>query len=158
MLATVGIESCWNRHRTRHQPNNRLRTNPEIRGPYRGRVPAASHPATPWAQQPRTERRRRHRQTLATPIREHLSDEPHPARALFPWRTAPAGSVHHFPIAIDKTEGSPFFTLEQAERDYHGGDPVYKLEGIPGLWLEQCAWCARSPCKLDETPFSNQWC
>jgi hypothetical protein len=21
---------------------------------------------------------------------------------------------------------------------YHGGDPVYKLEGIPGLWLEQC--------------------
>ncbi len=21
---------------------------------------------------------------------------------------------------------------------YHGGDPVYKLEGIPGTWLEQC--------------------
>jgi hypothetical protein len=21
---------------------------------------------------------------------------------------------------------------------YHGGDPVYKLEGIPGLWLDQC--------------------
>ncbi len=21
---------------------------------------------------------------------------------------------------------------------YHGGDPVYKLVGIPGLWLEQC--------------------
>ena len=21
---------------------------------------------------------------------------------------------------------------------YHGGDPVYKLAGIPGLWLEQC--------------------
>jgi hypothetical protein len=21
---------------------------------------------------------------------------------------------------------------------YHGGDPVYTLEGIPGLWLEQC--------------------
>ena len=21
---------------------------------------------------------------------------------------------------------------------YHGGDPVYKLEGIPGIWLEQC--------------------
>jgi hypothetical protein len=21
---------------------------------------------------------------------------------------------------------------------YHGGDPVYKLEGVPGLWLEQC--------------------
>lgn len=21
---------------------------------------------------------------------------------------------------------------------YHGGDPVYKLTGIPGLWLEQC--------------------
>lgn len=21
---------------------------------------------------------------------------------------------------------------------YHGGDPVYKLEGIPGEWLEQC--------------------
>jgi hypothetical protein len=21
---------------------------------------------------------------------------------------------------------------------YHGGDPVYKLEGIPGLWHEQC--------------------
>jgi hypothetical protein len=21
---------------------------------------------------------------------------------------------------------------------YHGGDPVYKLEGVPGDWLEQC--------------------
>ncbi len=21
---------------------------------------------------------------------------------------------------------------------YHGGDPVYKLVGIPGEWLEQC--------------------
>lgn len=21
---------------------------------------------------------------------------------------------------------------------YHGGDPVYTLEGIPGLWLEPC--------------------
>jgi len=21
---------------------------------------------------------------------------------------------------------------------YHGGDPVYKLKGVPGLWLEQC--------------------
>jgi hypothetical protein len=21
---------------------------------------------------------------------------------------------------------------------YHGGDPIYTLEGIPGLWLEQC--------------------
>lgn len=21
---------------------------------------------------------------------------------------------------------------------YHGGDPIYDLEGIPGLWLEQC--------------------
>jgi hypothetical protein len=21
---------------------------------------------------------------------------------------------------------------------YHGGDPVYTLAGVPGLWLEQC--------------------
>jgi hypothetical protein len=21
---------------------------------------------------------------------------------------------------------------------YHGGDPVYSLAGVPGLWLEQC--------------------
>ena len=21
---------------------------------------------------------------------------------------------------------------------YHGGDPVYTLDGIPGTWLEQC--------------------
>ena len=21
---------------------------------------------------------------------------------------------------------------------YHGGDPIYKLRDIPGLWLEQC--------------------
>jgi hypothetical protein len=27
---------------------------------------------------------------------------------------------------------------------YHGGDPVYKLEGIPGLWLEQCLVRAES--------------
>jgi hypothetical protein len=27
---------------------------------------------------------------------------------------------------------------------YHGGDPVYKLEGIPGLWLEQCLVGAES--------------
>ena len=23
-------------------------------------------------------------------------------------------------------------------RFYHGGDPVYTLKGIPGLWLERC--------------------
>ena len=27
---------------------------------------------------------------------------------------------------------------------YHGGDPVYKLDGIPGLWLEQCLEGAES--------------
>ena len=27
---------------------------------------------------------------------------------------------------------------------YHGGDPVYKLAGIPGLWLEQCLEGAES--------------
>ena len=21
---------------------------------------------------------------------------------------------------------------------YHGGDPIYTMEGVPGLWLEQC--------------------
>lgn len=21
---------------------------------------------------------------------------------------------------------------------YHGGDPIYTLEGVPGLWLEPC--------------------
>jgi hypothetical protein len=30
---------------------------------------------------------------------------------------------------VTKVEGVSF---------YHGGDPVYKLAGIPGLWLEQC--------------------
>jgi hypothetical protein len=25
---------------------------------------------------------------------------------------------------------------------YHGGDPVYKLANVPGLWLEQCLRCA----------------
>lgn len=27
---------------------------------------------------------------------------------------------------------------------YHGGDPVYTLAGIPGLWLEQCLQPAES--------------
>jgi hypothetical protein len=27
---------------------------------------------------------------------------------------------------------------------YHGGDPVHKLAGIPGLWLEQCLERAES--------------
>jgi len=31
--------------------------------------------------------------------------------------------------AVTKVEGVGF---------YHGGDPLYKLVGIPGLWHEQC--------------------
>jgi hypothetical protein len=26
----------------------------------------------------------------------------------------------------------------QAVGFYHGGDPIYTLEGVPGLWLEPC--------------------
>ena len=32
---------------------------------------------------------------------------------------------------------------------YHGGDPLYKLAGIPGLWHEQCL-------RLNWTPITPQ--
>jgi hypothetical protein len=29
-------------------------------------------------------------------------------------------------------------TLVKKVGFYHGGDPIYELEGVPGLWLEPC--------------------
>lgn len=45
---------------------------------------------------------------------------------------------HHNPLTPDQVD----FADKTAKVDevgfYHGGDPLYKLAGIPGVWHEEC--------------------
>jgi hypothetical protein len=44
---------------------------------------------------------------------------------------------HHKLLPEQLACADPVTTIETAGF-YHGGDPVYELAGIPGVWLEQC--------------------
>ncbi len=48
----------------------------------------------------------------------------------------------HHPLAPEQLEFAGKVAIVQAIGYYHGADEVYTLEGLPGLWHEQCLCCA----------------
>lgn len=45
---------------------------------------------------------------------------------------------YHHKLQPEQLEYADRIATVEGVSFYHGGDPVYKLEGIPGLWLDQC--------------------
>lgn len=45
---------------------------------------------------------------------------------------------YHHRLDEDQLEYADTVTTVANVGFYHGGDPVYGLAGVPGLWLEQC--------------------
>ena len=45
---------------------------------------------------------------------------------------------HHHKLTAKQLQFADKVATVTAVGFYHGGDPVYTLEGIPGTWLEQC--------------------
>jgi hypothetical protein len=76
--------------------------------------------------------------------------EPKPYKEAFPVgtevRVADRGFLIHFMetwqyhhrLRPEQLEYAGRLTMVDEVGFYHGGDPVYTLRDIPGLWLEQC--------------------
>jgi hypothetical protein len=45
---------------------------------------------------------------------------------------------YHHKLRLEQLPYADHETLVKEVGFYHGGDPIYTLEGIPGLWLEPC--------------------
>jgi hypothetical protein len=45
---------------------------------------------------------------------------------------------YHHKLSPEQLDYADRETMVSEVGFYHGGDPVYKLVGIPGFWLEQC--------------------
>ena len=45
---------------------------------------------------------------------------------------------YHHKLRPEQLDYADHETTVKQVAFYHGGDPVYDLEGIPGLWLEPC--------------------
>ncbi len=45
---------------------------------------------------------------------------------------------YHHKLQPEQLEYADRVSTVEEVSFYHGGDPVYKLEGIPGFWLDQC--------------------
>jgi len=45
---------------------------------------------------------------------------------------------YHHKLSEQQLDYADKVTVVEAVGFYHGGDPVYKLAGVPGDWLEQC--------------------
>jgi hypothetical protein len=45
---------------------------------------------------------------------------------------------YHHKLRPDQLEYADQVATVASVGFYHGGDPVYELEGLPGLWLDQC--------------------
>ena len=45
---------------------------------------------------------------------------------------------YHNPLTDDQMRYAGEFTVVRDVGFYHGGDPLYQLDGIPGVWHEQC--------------------
>lgn len=45
---------------------------------------------------------------------------------------------YHHKLRPEQLEFAGTVTTVIAVGWYHGGDPVYELEGVSGLWLDQC--------------------
>ena len=44
----------------------------------------------------------------------------------------------HHPLSLEQLPFAGRRTLVEEVSFYHGGDALYALEGLPGLWHEQC--------------------
>jgi hypothetical protein len=51
---------------------------------------------------------------------------------------------YHHKLRPDQLPYADRETRVKAVAFYHGGDPIYTLEDVPGLWLEQCLCISRS--------------
>jgi hypothetical protein len=49
---------------------------------------------------------------------------------------------YHHKLLPEQLECADRVAIVEGVGFYHGGDPLYKLEGIPGLWHEQCLQAA----------------
>jgi hypothetical protein len=49
---------------------------------------------------------------------------------------------YHHKLQPEQLDYAGRITTVEEVGFYHGGDPVYKLAGVPEIWLEQCL---RSP-------------
>jgi hypothetical protein len=45
---------------------------------------------------------------------------------------------YHHKLTHDHLQYADHESIVKGVAFYHGGDPVYTLEDVPGLWLEQC--------------------
>jgi len=52
---------------------------------------------------------------------------------------------YHHKLQPEQVEYAGRITTVETVGFYHGGDAVYKLNGIPGLWLEQCLFGVEQP-------------
>ena len=46
--------------------------------------------------------------------------------------------LHHDPLVADQLAHAGKLALVKEVGFYHGGDPLYVLEGLPGVWHGQC--------------------
>jgi hypothetical protein len=51
----------------------------------------------------------------------------------------------HHPLSTDQLAYAGWEARVQEVSFYHGGDELYSLETVPGLWHEQCLVALRSP-------------
>ena len=45
---------------------------------------------------------------------------------------------HHNPLTVEQLDSAGRRAKVQEHGFYHGGDPLYWLEGVPGTWHEVC--------------------
>ena len=45
---------------------------------------------------------------------------------------------HHNPLSDDQLKYAGSVSKVNVVGFYHGGDPLYELEGVPGVWHEDC--------------------
>jgi hypothetical protein len=45
---------------------------------------------------------------------------------------------YHHKLQLDQLPFAERLTTVEEVSFYHGGEPIYRLTEIPGLWLEQC--------------------
>jgi hypothetical protein len=53
---------------------------------------------------------------------------------------------YHHKLLPDQMKYSGFLSTVKSVGFYHGGDPLYVLENLPGLWHECCLSAAPSDC------------
>jgi hypothetical protein len=60
-----------------------------------------------------------------------IADRPSLETFMASWR-------YHNKLQLEQLAYADRLTTVETVGFYHGGDPLYTLAGIPGVWLEQC--------------------